>query len=160
MATRPQAGAATSRDNNFRSALVHILADAAVSVLVIVGLLFGLFFGFSWMDPLVGIAGAVVISAWAYTLVRDTGFDSPRLGPGSGLADNVRQTIEVDGDRLADLHLWRLGPGHLAAIVTVATDKPRDPGYYRQRLARFRDLSHLTVEVCPISGHSDAAPGL
>jgi Co/Zn/Cd efflux system component len=56
--------------------------------------------------------------------------------------------IEVDGDRLADLHLWRLGPGHLGAIVTVATDKRRDPAYYRRRLERFHDLSHLTVEVC------------
>jgi cation diffusion facilitator family transporter len=143
------AGAAMSRDNNFRSALVHILADAAVSVLVIVGLLFGLFFGFAWMDPLVGIAGALVIGAWAYSLVRDTGLLLLDSVPDRRMADNLRQTIEADGDRLADLHLWRLGPGHLGAIVTVATDKARDPAYYRRRLERFRNLSHLTIEVCP-----------
>lgn len=142
-------GTATSRDNNFRSALVHILADAAVSVLVIVGLVLGLFFGFSWMDPLVGIAGALVIGAWALSLVRDTGMVLLDSVPDRRLADNLRRTIEVDGDRLADLHLWRLGPGHLGAIVTVATDSSRDPAYYRHRLERFSDLSHLTVEVCP-----------
>jgi cation diffusion facilitator family transporter len=143
-----QAGPATSRDNNLRSALVHIVADAAVSVLVIGGLLLGLFFGWTWMDPLVGIVGALVIGAWALALVRDTGLILLDSVPDRRLADNLRQTIEVDGDRLADLHLWRLGPGHLGAIVTVATDKARDPAYYRRRLARFRDLSHLTVEVC------------
>jgi cation diffusion facilitator family transporter len=143
--------AATSRDNNFRSALVHIIADATVSVLVILGLLLGLFFGFSWMDPLVGIAGALVIGAWAFSLVRDTGMVLLDSVPDRRLADSLRQTIEADGDHLTDLHLWRLGPGHLGAIVTVATDKPRDPAYYRQRLERFRDLSHLTVEVCPSS---------
>lgn len=145
------AGAATCRDNNFRSALVHIVADAAVSILVIIGLVLGLFFGFTWMDPLVGIIGALVIGAWAMSLVRDTGSVLLDTVPDRRMADNLRRTIEVDGDRLADLHLWRLGPGHLGAIVTVATDKPRDPAYYRQRLGRFRDLSHLTIEVCPSS---------
>jgi Co/Zn/Cd efflux system component len=101
------------------------------------------------MDPLVGIAGALVIGAWAFSLVRDTGMVLLDSVPDRRLADSLRQTIEADGDRLTDLHLWRLGPGHLGAIVTVATDKPRDPAYYRQRLERFRDLSHLTVEVCP-----------
>ncbi|HXP97988.1 MAG TPA: CDF family Co(II)/Ni(II) efflux transporter DmeF [Telmatospirillum sp.] len=145
------AGAATGRDNNLRSALVHILADAAVSVLVIVGLVLGLLFGFRWMDPLVGIVGALVIGAWALSLVRDTGLVLLDSVPDRRLAERLRQTIEEDGDRLADLHLWRLGPGHLGAIVTVATDKPRGPTYYRHRLKQFRDLSHLTVEVGPSS---------
>jgi cation diffusion facilitator family transporter len=144
-------GAATSRDNNFRSALVHILADAAVSGLVILGLVLGLVFGFSWMDPLVGIVGALVIGAWAWSLVRATGLVLLDSVPDRRLAERLRQTIEVDGDRLADLHLWRLGPGHLGAIVTVATNKPRGPAYYRRRLERFHDLSHLTVEVGPSS---------
>ena len=142
------ANAAASRDNNFRSALVHIVADAAVSILVIIGLLLGLFFGFTWMDPLVGIVGSLVIGAWALSLIRDTGLVLLDTVPDRLLADNLRQTIEVDDDRLVDLHLWRLGPGHLGAIVTVATDKQRDPAYYRQRLERFRNLSHLTIEVC------------
>jgi cation diffusion facilitator family transporter len=144
------AGVATSRDNNFRAALVHIVADAAVSVFVIIGLLLGLYFGFTWMDPLVGIVGALVIGAWALSLVRDTGMVLLDSVPDRRMAEHLRQVIEVDGDRLADLHLWRLGPGHLGAIVTVATDKPRDPAYYRHRLERFRNLSHLTVEVCSL----------
>jgi cation diffusion facilitator family transporter len=146
-----RAGTATRRDNNLRSALAHILADAAVSVLVIIGLLLGLLFGFAWMDPLVGIVGAVVIGAWAVSLVRNTGSILLDTLPDSGMADRLCRTIEADGDRLADLHLWRLGPGHLGAIVTVVTDKPRDSAYYRQRLQRFPDLSHLTIEVWPSS---------
>jgi cation diffusion facilitator family transporter len=145
------AGAAAGRDNNLRSALVHIAADAAVSVLVIAGLLLGLFFGLTWMDPLVGMVGALVIGAWALSLVRDTGMILLDTLPDRRMANELRRTIEADGDKLADLHLWRLGPGHLGAIVTVVTDKPRDPVYYRKRLERFRDLSHLTVEVWPAS---------
>jgi cation diffusion facilitator family transporter len=146
-----QTGTATNRDNNLRSALVHIVADALVSLLVIVGLGLGLSFGLTWMDPLVGVVGAVVIGIWAVSLVRDTGLVLLDSVPDRRMADTLRQTIEEDGDRLTDLHLWRLGPGHLGAIITVATDKRRDPAYYRQRLARFRDLSHLTIEVCPSS---------
>ncbi|MDR3514782.1 MAG: CDF family Co(II)/Ni(II) efflux transporter DmeF [Azospirillaceae bacterium] len=143
------AGATTIRDNNFRSALVHILADAAVSGLVIIGLVLGWLFGLSWMDPLVGIAGATVIGTWAFALVRDTGLVLLDTVPDPGLARRLRQTIEADGDRLVDLHLWRLGPGHLGAIVSIATDKVRDAAFYRQRLQPFHALSHLTVEVDP-----------
>jgi cation diffusion facilitator family transporter len=135
------------RDNNMRAAVVHVLADAIVSVLVIVGLLLARAFGWAFMDPLVGIVGALVIASWAYGLIRDTGAILLDMSPDRAMAARVRATIERDGDRLDDLHLWRLGPGHLGAIVSVATTKPRDADYYRRLLGGFHNLSHVTVEV-------------
>ncbi len=138
---------AAQRDNNMRSAIVHVLADAGVSALVIVGLLLGRFLGLAWMDPVVGSAGAVVIAAWSYGLIRDTGAILLDMNPDRNMAERMRAMIETDGDRLTDLHLWRLGPGHLGAIVSVATRWPRGPEYYRSLLSRFRALSHVTVQV-------------
>jgi cation diffusion facilitator family transporter len=135
------------RDNNMRAAVIHVLGDAAVSVLVIVGLLLGRLFGWVWMDPAVGLIGAVVIAAWAYTLIRDTGAILLDMNPDRGMAERMRALIETDGDRLTDLHLWRLGPGHLGAIVSVATQRPRTADYYQSLLRRFRSLSHVTVQV-------------
>ena len=136
-----------SRDNNMRAAVIHVVADAAVSVLVIIGLLLARAFGWLWMDPLAGIVGACVIASWSYGLIRDTGAILLDMNPDRSMAAKLRQTVEADGDQLADLHLWRLGPGHLGAIVSVITTKARDVDYYRGRLARFPSLSHLTVEV-------------
>jgi cation diffusion facilitator family transporter len=140
-------GGSAHRDNNMRAAIVHVLADAAVSVLVILGLLLGRVLGWAWMDPVVGLIGAVVIAAWAYTLVRDTNGVLLDINPDRGMAQRMRAMIESDGDRLTDLHLWRLGPGHLAAILSVATQRQRGPEYYGSLLRRFRFLSHVTVQV-------------
>ena len=136
-----------ARDNNMRAAVIHVIADAAVSVLVILGLLLASAFGWLWMDPLAGIIGACVIASWSYGLIRDTGAILLDMNPDRSMAGKLRQAVEGDGDQLADLHLWRLGPGHLGAIVSVVTAKPREADYYRSRLARFTSLSHLTVEV-------------
>jgi cation diffusion facilitator family transporter len=138
---------AAGRDNNMRAAFVHVAADAAVSVLAICGLLLGRFFGWVWMDPVMGIVGALVIANWAYGLIRDTGGVLLDMNPDKAMAEELRRTIESDGDRLADLHVWRLGPGHLGAIVSIMTAKPRDAEFYRSRLSRFRMLSHVTIEV-------------
>ena len=138
---------ALHRDNNMRAAVVHVLADAAVSVLVIAGLLLARGFGWRWMDPAAGLVGAGVIASWAYGLVRDTGAILLDMNPDSQTTEGVRAAIEADGDRLTDLHVWRLGPGHLGAIVSVATASGRSAGFYRKRLAGFPSLSHLTVEV-------------
>lgn len=136
------------RDNNMRAAVVHVVADAAVSVLVIVGLLLARAFGWLWMDPLAGIIGAFVIASWALGLIRDTGGILLDMNPDRNMAEKLRQTIECDGDKVADLHLWRLGPGHLGAVVSVSTENEwRRQAYYRERLARFRSISHLTIEV-------------
>ena len=137
----------TARDNNMRAAVVHVIADAAVSVLVIVGLLLARAFGWLWMDPMAGIVGACVIASWSYGLIRDTGAILLDMNPDEGMAGKLRAEVETDGDVLADLHLWRLGPGHLGAIISVITSKARDADFYRRRLARFKSLSHLTIEV-------------
>ena len=141
------ADGAHHRDNNMRAAVVHVMADAAVSVLVIVGLLLARAFGWLWMDPLAGLIGAAVIANWSVGLLRDTGAILLDRTPDARIAERVRQVVESEGDRVTDLHLWRLGPGHLGAIVSVATTKAREAAHYRQRLARFADLSHVTVEV-------------
>jgi cation diffusion facilitator family transporter len=135
------------RDNNMRAAIVHVIADAAVSVLVIAGLLLARLFGWLWMDPLAGIIGACVIASWSVRLIRDTAAILLDMNPDRHMAEHLRETIETDGDTIADLHLWRLGPGHLGAIVSVDTHEPRGPDYYRAKLARFPTLSHLTIEV-------------
>ena len=126
---------------------IHVIADAAVSVLVIVGLSLARAFGWLWMDPLAGIIGACVIASWSYGLIRDTGAILLDMNPDKGMADSLREAVEAEGDTLADLHLWRLGPGHLGAIVSVVTSTAHGADYYRARLARFKSLSHLTIEV-------------
>jgi len=139
--------AAHHRDNNMRAAIVHVMADAAVSVLVIAGLVSARAFGWLWMDPLAGLVGALVIANWSVALIRDTGGILLDRMPDRSMADNIRSAVESEGDRVTDLHLWRLGPGHLGAIVCVATGTAREAAHYRKRLAGFADLSHVTVEV-------------
>ncbi|HUZ90577.1 MAG TPA: CDF family Co(II)/Ni(II) efflux transporter DmeF [Methylocella sp.] len=136
-----------SRDFNMRAAFVHVAADAAISVLAICGLLLGRFLGWAFMDPVMGIIGAAVIANWAYGLMRDTGGVLLDINPDKTVTEELRRTIESGGDRLADFHVWRLGPGHLGAIISVLTDAPRDAEFYRLRLGKFRMLSHLTIEV-------------
>jgi cation diffusion facilitator family transporter len=137
------------RDNNMRAAFIHVMADAAVSVLAILGLLAGKLLGWTFMDPVMGLVGMLVIANWSFGLVRATGGILLDMTPDRRMAASIRQEIEADGDRLADLHLWRLGPGHLGAILSVATARARDVDFYRARLGRFTALSHVTIEVRP-----------
>ncbi|MEA3196643.1 MAG: hypothetical protein QOF32_695 [Gammaproteobacteria bacterium] len=146
-ATHADHSSSAHRDNNIRSAYIHVVADAAISVLAITGLVLARAFGWMWMDPLAGVIGALVIANWSYSLMRDTGSILLDMNPDQGMTDKVRAAIESDGDRLVDLHLWRLGPGHLGAVVSVLTSKPRDCEYYRARLKSYKSLSHVTVEV-------------
>jgi cation diffusion facilitator family transporter len=138
---------AAHRDNNMRAAVIHVMADAAVSVLVIIGLSLARTFGWLWMDPAAGLVGAAVIASWSYGLIRDTGAVLLDMNPDPRISQRIRQSVEADGDRVADLHLWRLGPGHLGAIVCIDTDQSRGPDYYHAALQRVGGLSHLTVEV-------------
>ncbi len=138
---------AAVQDNNFRAAIAHVLADAAVSVLVIAGLLLARFYGWLFMDPLAGMIGALVIASWALTLVRDAGAVLLDMVPDRKMAENLRLAVEGNGDRLADLHLWRLGPGHLGAVLSIVSAAPRGEDFYREKLAPFKALSHITIEV-------------
>jgi cation diffusion facilitator family transporter len=142
-----RARGAAARDNNMRAAIIHVVADATVSVMVVAGLTLARLFGWSWMDPVAGIIGAFVIASWSVALIRDAGAVLLDMNPDRDMADNLRRAIESDGDRVADLHLWRLGPGHLGAVVSVVTPTGRSEADYRAKLARFQSLSHLTIEV-------------
>lgn len=136
-------------DNNLRSAYIHVLADAATSVLAISGLVCGLFLGWAWLDPVMGIIGAMVIANWAYTLIRDTGGVLLDVNPDPELAEAIRRTLEIEGDRLTDLHLWRVGPGHCGAIVSLVSERPQPPAHYKATLRPLTGLSHVTIEVHP-----------
>jgi cation diffusion facilitator family transporter len=140
-----------ARDNNMRAAFFHVIADAAVSVLVIVGLLLARLFGWLWLDPAAGIIGSAVIASWSYVLIRDTAGVLLDRTADRGVLQDVRKAVEAEGDRLNDLHLWRLGPGHLGAIVSVTTRSDRGASFYHALLRRFRALSHITVEISRVN---------
>jgi cation diffusion facilitator family transporter len=146
------------RDHNLRSAYFHVLADAATSVLAIAALLAGRYYGLNWMDPVMGIAGAILIAHWSIGLMRDAGAVLTDAVPDPNLAARIRERLEIGDDRVADLHLWRLGPGHTAVVITLVSDRPLEPDRYKRRLGGLPGLSHVTIEVqrCP---HGDE-PGL
>ena len=146
-------------DTNIRAAYLHVLADALTSVLAIVALLAGRFYGWSWLDPVMGVVGALVIAQWSWGLIRTAGATLLDAVPDQTLARSVRERIEVGEDRVTDLHLWRLGPGHAGLIVSVVSDAPQPPDVYKSRLAGIEGLSHVTVEVhaCPNHPHREAA---
>lgn len=138
-------------DHNLRAAYVHVLADAATSLLAIGGLFLARNFGLIWMDPLVGLAGCCVILSWAYGLLRDSGGVLLDVTPDEGLCRAIKARLETEGDFVSDLHLWRLGPGHRAAVISIVSDHPRSPQEHKERLADLPGLSHVTIEVltCP-----------
>jgi cation diffusion facilitator family transporter len=143
--------AAIHTDHNLRAAFVHVMADAAVSVLVILGLVVGRQFGWVWMDPIMGLLATIVILSWSWTLIHSAGAILLDACPDPGMVRKIAARIEQKGDRISDLHLWRVGPGHLAAVISVVSDDPRTPRQYKKRLAGLTGLSHVTVEVerCP-----------
>lgn len=145
-------------DHNHRAAYLHVLADAITSVLAIGGLLAARFFSWVWIDPVVGIIGSLVIAAWAWGLIRSSAAVLLDFVPAPKIADLVRERLEVEGDRLADLHLWRIGPGHLAVVAAVVSDRPQRPDAYKARLWDVGGISHVTVEVhrCPDHAAAEA----
>ena len=136
-------------DNNLRAAYLHVLADAATSVLAIASLAFAWSLDWQWIDPVVGVVGACVIASWSYGLIRDAGAVLLDVVPDQGTASDIRRRLEIDGDRVSDLHLWQIGPGHRAAVVSIVTDRPQPPSVYKSRLSAVRGLSHVSVEVQP-----------
>ena len=139
-------------DHNLRAAYWHVLADALTSVLAIAGLLAARFYGWTFLDPLIGVVGAVVIARWSWGLIRDAGAVLLDAAPNLALEESIRSKLETGHDRIADLHVWRLGPGHNAAIVSLVADDPAPVEHYKERLEHIEGLSHVTVEVHRCTG--------
>ena len=135
-------------DHNLRAAYFHVLADALTSVLAIAALLFGKYMGLTWLDPIMGIVGAVIISRWSWGLIQQT---SPILldgGVKASLQRKVTQTIEAVTDhQVADLHLWRVSADHHAIMVSIVSHSPKDVSYFNQLLSQFPELAHITIEL-------------
>lgn len=136
-----------SRDLNLRAAYVHVLADAAVSVLAILGLLAGRQLGWIWMDAVMGMIGTLVIASWSWGLVKTSGAVLLDMQAGGGLADAIEQRLRSSTDSIVHLHCWRVGPGHHAAVVTLVSDDPQPASTYKDRLSGIPGLSHVTIEV-------------
>jgi len=135
-------------DLNLRAAYVHVVADALTSVLAIAALLCGKFLGWQWLDPVIGIVGAVIVGVWAVGLVRDASrvlLDREMDHP---LVDDIRATLEADGEtRVADLHVWRIGPNRFSCAATIVARNPKTPDEYRALLKKHPALVHATLEV-------------
>ncbi|MEL6377095.1 MAG: CDF family Co(II)/Ni(II) efflux transporter DmeF, partial [Pseudomonadota bacterium] len=136
------------QDNNLRAAYLHVLADALTSVLAIVALLMGRVYGWFWADPVMGIIGAIVISRWSWGLIKDAGgVLLDRVPDGGQIEAEVREIIENSADRITDLHIWQVGPGHYSVIASIASYAPRTVGEYKAKLDHINHVSHTTVEV-------------
>ena len=144
-------------DTNIRAAYVHVLADAMTSMLAIIALSCGFAFRWVWMDPLMALVGVCVILSWSFGLIRTAGTVLLDVVLDRHLVGTIHQRLEVDGDRVSDLHLWRLGPGHAGLIAAVVSDRPQAPSVYKQRLEGIDGLSHVTVEVHACEDHTRRA---
>ncbi|HEY6123361.1 MAG TPA: CDF family Co(II)/Ni(II) efflux transporter DmeF [Steroidobacteraceae bacterium] len=141
-------------DMNMRSAYLHVLADAATSVLAIVALFGGLMWGAAWLDPVMGLAGAVLVSVWAIGLLRDSGRILLDAEMDSPVVAEIREVIEqgVVPARITDLHVWRVGRAQYAVVVGVTTPSNENSEYFRQALRVHEELAHITVEVERVPG--------
>jgi len=142
-------GSSHREDLNLRAAYLHVLADAFTSVLAITALTGGKFFGWAWLDPVVGIVGSGVVFSWAYTLLRDTGgILLDRTPASSDLPGEIRRAMESDGDSLVtDLHVWQVGIGKYAAMISVVAHEPKSCDFYRALLRGHHELVHITIET-------------
>lgn len=137
-----------AQDNNLRAAYLHVLADALTSIFAIVALLVGRSYGWLWADPVMGVVGALVIARWSWGLIRDSGAVLlDRIPDDEDLSGEIRDALETDTDRITDLHVWQVGPGNHAAIISLVSRDPAAPSDYKTRLAQISELSHITVEV-------------
>lgn len=134
-------------DLNLSAAHLHLAGDAGVSALAIIGLGLGRVFDWPWADALAGLAGAALLAHFAFRLLVRTGAVLLDVNPSPELTAEIRRRLESEGERLIDLHLWKLGPGHHAAIVVVEAGGPQTAEAYRARLAGLHGLSHVTVET-------------
>jgi cation diffusion facilitator family transporter len=137
------------RDLNLRAAYLHVLADAFTTFLAIIALTSGKFFGWGWLDPVVGLVGSGVVFSWAYALLRDTsGILVDRTPLSSDLPDEIRRAVESDGDSMVtDLHVWQVGTGKFAAIVSIVAHELRPSDFYRELFREHAELVHVTIET-------------
>ncbi|MGC3989838.1 MAG: CDF family Co(II)/Ni(II) efflux transporter DmeF [Chthoniobacteraceae bacterium] len=143
-------------DLNLRAAYLHVLADAMTTLLAIGALLAGKYFGWWWLDPVVGLAGSVVVFSWALTLLKATsGILLDRTPENCDLPDEIRKAVEADGDSvITDLHVWQVGEGRDAAIVCIVAEHPKSVEEYRELFREHEELLHVTVEVQRCAGHA------
>jgi len=134
-------------DLNIAAAHLHLTADAVVGALAIAGLLAGQQLGWRWADPMAGLLGAALVMQFALSLIRRAAMTLLDMTPSPALAAEIRARLQAEGERVVDLHLWRLGPGHNAAVAVVAAEHPQPAEAYHARLQGVAGLSHLTVEV-------------
>jgi len=135
-------------DHNLRAAYLHVLADALTSVLAIFALLMGKYLGLNWMDPVMGIVGAILVARWSLGLMRDTSSILLDHQAPAVMLEQTRAAIEnVDENRIADLHIWSIGPGIYSATLTVVSDSPRPPEYYKGLIPKDLGIVHTIVEV-------------
>ena len=147
-------------DHNLRAAYIHVIADALTSLLAIFALLAGKYFGLNWLDPVMGIVGAILVGRWSYGLLRDTAQVLLDHQAPEKVRRRIAEAIETgDMASVTDLHVWSIGPGRRAAAITVVSDTPQQPDYYRGLLPRDLGLVHVTIEVhqCP---HAEGAAAL
>jgi len=137
-------------DHNLRSAYLHVLADALTSVTAIFALVGGKLWGLNWLDPVMGIAGSLLVARWSWGLLRETSrVLLDHQAPGVAV-EAVRSALEAEpGVTVQDLHVWTIGPGLRAASLVVMAEDPRAPDHYRQRLPEHMGLAHVTIEVQP-----------
>ena len=135
-------------DHNLRAAYLHVIADALTSILAIIALVTGKALGWVWMDSVMGIVGALIITKWSYGLLWDTGRILLDRDVNPEAVAEIKELIESDSDnRVSDIHVWRVGPHHLSVILSIVTHFPNPPGYYKKLLSGYDDISHVTVEV-------------
>ena len=152
-------GHAHHQDLNLRSAYVHVVADAATSVLAIVALFGGKLWGAAWLDPAMGIVGAGLVAVWAFGLMRDSGrvlLDAEMNAP---VVQEIRDVIDASPLKatLCDLHVWRVGKGKYACIVSLSTTEDVEPDFFKQQLRVHEELVHITVEVNRVKNRASSS---
>lgn len=134
-------------DHNLRAAYIHVLADALTSILAILALVLGRYADLVFLDPLMGIVGAGVISCWAYGLMRETASVLLDVNHNTKLNDRIRNAVEEKNTKITDLHVWRVGSGHYSAIISLNSLSEWNSDFYKTRLCTIKELSHVTVEI-------------
>ena len=141
-------------DHNLRGAYLHVLADAVTSLLAIAALLAGKYMGASWLDPAMGIVGALLVTRWSYGLIRDTSRVLLDSQAEEHQITALRESIEENStDRVTDLHIWSIGHGIFAAEIAVVSDDPKTPDHYRSLIPSELKIAHATVEVHRCANH-------